>query len=53
MARKPNATITFQIRISPELNDKIIAESEKKGESKTAAAVRIMELYFKEREEGS
>ena len=46
MARKPNATVTFQIRISPELNEKIITESDKTGESKTATAVRIMEQYF-------
>ena len=49
MAKKANATVTFQIRISPELHDKIIKESEKAGESKTAVAVRIMELYFKDK----
>jgi len=46
LAKKANATVTFQIRISPELHDKIITESEKKGESKTAVAVRIMKQYF-------
>ena len=49
MAKKPNATVTFQIRISPELHDKIIKESENTGESKTAVAVRIMDQYFKDK----
>ena len=46
MAKRPKVTVIFQIRISPELNEKIITESDKTGESKTAAAVRIMEQYF-------
>ena len=46
MAKRPKVTVIFQIRISPELNEKIITESDKTGESKTAIAVRIMEQYF-------
>jgi len=48
LAKRPKVTVIFQIRISPELNEKIIAESEETGESKTAVAVRIMDNYFKD-----
>jgi len=46
LAKRPKVTVIFQIRISPELNEKLLKESDATGESKTAIAVRIMEQYF-------
>jgi len=42
LAKRPKVTVIFQIRISPELNEKLLKESD----ATTAIAVRIMEQYF-------
>jgi len=46
-------TVTFHVRISPELNQKIEDEADFKGESKTALFERVMEQYFKGKEENN